>query len=125
MACTAKGLNAVNIKECSCKIIHLRDIDCFHDPPFQVAISNSGTIYVSDGYCNQRVAQFSPEGKHQGDFVLADGAMNVPHSVLLHECSNSLYVADRENSRVHQFDLSTREYKGGTVNPATKEGRYR
>ena len=72
----------------------------------------NGTVYVSDGYCNSRVAQFTPEGEFQGDFALSQGAMNVPHSVLLHECSNTLLVADRESSKVHQFELSSRNYKG-------------
>lgn len=78
----------------------------------QVAVSNNGTIFVSDGYCNSRVAQFSPLGEHQGDFVLDNGAMQVPHSVVLQECSDSVLVADRENSKVHQFELSTRSFKG-------------
>lgn len=71
-----------------------------------------GTIYVSDGYCNSRVAQFSSDGQFIGDFALDKGAMNVPHSVLLHECSDTLIVADRESSKVHQFELSAKKYKG-------------
>lgn len=77
-----------------------------------MAVSVKGAVYVSDGYCNSRVAQFTPEGEFQGDFALPDGAMNVPHSVLLHECSDTLIVADRESSKVHQFELASREYKG-------------
>ncbi len=72
-----------------------------------------GTIYVSDGYCNSRVAQFTAEGDFEGDFVLPKESMNVPHSVLLLECSDALVVADRESSKVHRFELSTRTYKGG------------
>lgn len=78
----------------------------------QVAVSLDGTVYVSDGYCNSRVAQFTSSGEYQGDFLLEAQAMQIPHSVLLHECSGNLIAADRESSKVHQFELSTRKYKG-------------
>ena len=41
--------------------------------------------------------------------------MDVPHSVVLRECSDVLIVADRENSRVCQFDLASRSLKGAPV----------
>lgn len=69
-------------------------------------------MYVSDGYCNARVAQFTSEGEHVTDFMLVEGTMNVPHSLVLHECSDRLSVADRENAKVHQFELSTRKHTG-------------
>jgi hypothetical protein len=78
----------------------------------QVAVGKDGRIYVSDGYCNSRVAQFSGEGVHEGDFVLEEGEMNVPHSLVLDECKDRLMVADRENARVHQFELSSRRVVG-------------
>ena len=36
----------------------------------QVALANDGRIFVADGYCNNRVAQFTAEGKHVGDFLV-------------------------------------------------------
>lgn len=30
--------------------------------PTDVAVSSSGIVYVSDGYCNSRIAVFSPDG---------------------------------------------------------------
>jgi len=79
---------------------------------WQVAVGKDGRVYVSDGYCASRVAQFSAEGAHLGDYVLEEGAMGVPHSVALAECKDRLMVADRENSRVHQFELSSRKFAG-------------
>jgi DNA-binding beta-propeller fold protein YncE len=35
--------------------------------------------------------------------------MNVPHAVLVNECKGVLYVADRENSRVLEFNLQNQE----------------
>ena len=83
----------------------------------QVAVGKDGRVYVSDGYCASRVAQFSAEGVHQADFVLEEGAMNVPHSLALDECKDHLMVADRENSRIHQFELSSRKFVGALSIP--------
>ena len=81
----------------------------------QVAVSNSdGRIFISDGYCNDRVAEFSPKGEHVGDYRLGNGArMSVPHAVVLDECSNALIVADRESSKVQRFDATSRQHTGG------------
>lgn len=78
----------------------------------QVVVANDGRVFVSDGYCNARVAEFAPNGTHVGDFQLSEGTMNVPHSVVLDECSNTLLVADRESARVHRFDLDSRQLTG-------------
>lgn len=49
--------------------------------PTQVAVGRNGSIYVSDGYCNARVAEFAPDGTWVRDYTLpaAEGAMQVPH----------------------------------------------
>ena len=36
----------------------------------QVAVALDGTIYVGDGYCNNRLAKFSASGQYQGVFSL-------------------------------------------------------
>lgn len=78
-----------------------------------MALGNDGTVYVSDGYCNARVQQFSPEGAYQGTFELPQGrTINNPHSIVIGDCPRLLYVADREGQEVHSFDLDSREYRG-------------
>ena len=79
---------------------------------FQVAVGIDGTIYVSDGYCNSRVASFTASGVFIGDYVVNSPVMDVPHSLVLDECGGFLMVADREASKVHRFKLSSREYAG-------------
>lgn len=80
--------------------------DTFNQPN-HVAIAPSGDIYVSDGYQNARVVQFSP----QGDFVRiiggvkgsAPGQLQVPHGVAL-DSRGRILVNDSDNKRVSVFD---------------------
>ena len=78
----------------------------------QVAISGTADVFVSDGYCNSRVAQFSANGSHLGDFV---GSLSVPHAVALDECKGHLYVASREAKRVAVFELASRNELGAAL----------
>lgn len=74
-----------------------------------------GTLYVGDGYCNSRVVEFSAEGEWRGEFVAAGEALRNPHSVVLQECSRSLWVAEREAARVHRFSLDSRSLEGAPL----------
>ena len=68
---------------------------------------------MADGYCNSRVASFTPNGTFHGQFELpGSAALAVPHSLVLDECRNALYVADRESSKVHSFDLGNHQLTG-------------
>lgn len=78
----------------------------------QVVVANDGTIFVADGYCNSRVVRYSAEGNFEAEYKLPRGAMDTPHSLVLHECSNALLVADRERSQVHRFAISNQELQG-------------
>ena len=80
--------------------------------PPQVAIANDGTIFVADGYCNSRVMRFNKEGVYEAEYHLPRGKMDVPHSLVLDECADSLYVADREHSEVHRFSISGQTLQG-------------
>lgn len=71
--------------------------------PTHVAVLNDGSFVVGDGYCNRRVARFDSTGKYTGEASLDD--MFVVHSVIVHECTGVLYVADRQRRRVHSFSL--------------------
>ena len=83
-----------------------------NSPVLQVAVANDGTIFVADGYCNSRVVRYSANGKFEVEYILPRGAMDTPHSLVLHECSDALYVADREHSEVHKFSLSDQKLQG-------------
>ena len=82
-----------------------------HDPahfnlPTDVAIAKDGSIYVSDGYGNNRVMKFSSTGEYLfewGKKGKGEGEFHLPHAIELDNDGN-VYVADRENSRIQVFD---------------------
>ena len=79
----------------------------------QVALSNNGTVYVGDGYCNSRVVEYAPDGTWRGSFELpAPQKMQIPHALAIDECQSTLYVADREAGLVHSFSTATRQLQG-------------
>ena len=72
------------------------------------ALSPRGDIYVSDGYGNARIHQYSPDGKllkSWGQPGTGPGEFNLPHNLCC-DPDGWLYVADRENHRVQVFDGS-------------------
>ncbi|PSC71645.1 peptidyl-glycine alpha-amidating monooxygenase [Micractinium conductrix] len=74
--------------------------------PTQVAVTRDGGVLVSDGYCNSRVAEFGADGRWVFDYKLparGEAQMEVPHSVVYHECHKWVVVADRERGFVHGF----------------------
>ncbi len=74
--------------------------------PTDIAVSEDGSFYVSDGYGNSRVIKFSKDGKFLfawGTFGNKPGEFNIPHGIDLDKNGN-VYVADRENNRIQKFD---------------------
>jgi hypothetical protein len=74
--------------------------------PSDVAIGKSGNLYVSDGYGNNRIVQFTPEGKFVrswGHLGNAPGEFAQPHAVAA-DSQGRIYVVDRNNVRVQVFD---------------------
>ncbi|KAM8778331.1 peptidyl-glycine alpha-amidating monooxygenase isoform 4-T7 [Rhynchonycteris naso] len=86
--------------------------------PTDVAVEpNTGTIYVSDGYCNSRIVQFSPSGnfitqwgEESSGINPKPGQFSVPHSLALVPHLGQLCVADRENGRIQCFQTDTKEF---------------
>jgi DNA-binding beta-propeller fold protein YncE len=81
-------------------------------PPFHyptnVALSTNGDIYISDGYGNSRIHQFSADGKlicSWGEPGSKPGEFQIPHGIAMSR-DGIIYVADRENSRIQLFTSS-------------------
>jgi peptidylamidoglycolate lyase len=76
--------------------------------PTDIAVSDDGSFYVSDGYGNSRVVKFSSKGKYikeWGVYGNKDGEFIIPHGIAI-DRNNKIYVADRQNNRVQIFDSS-------------------
>ncbi len=78
-------------------------------PPFNrptsVAVAPNGDLYVSDGYGNARVHQFSPGGELRrswGEPGTGPGQFMIPHGVTVHR-DGRVFVCDRENDRIQIF----------------------
>ena len=84
-------------------------VDATHfNRPTDIAFASDGSIYVSDGYGNSRIAKFSAEGQflldwgHKGS---GPGEFDTPHGVAV-DAQGLVYVADRGNSRIQVFDAN-------------------
>ena len=74
--------------------------------PTDVTWDREGSIFISDGYINSRVAKYDKNGdwvKQWGQFGKAPGEFNTPHSIASDKQGN-IYVADRGNRRIQVFD---------------------
>jgi DNA-binding beta-propeller fold protein YncE len=78
-------------------------------PPFHyptnVALSPAGDLYVTDGYGNARVHKYDPAGRllfSWGEPGGGPGRFRVPHGIAVGH-DGTVYVADRENSRLQLF----------------------
>src|SRR4029453_11460021 len=84
--------------------------DLFNQPN-HVAVAPNGDIYVSDGYVNARVVQFSKDGKYVrmigGVKGSQPGQLQLPHGVAL-DSRGRILVNDSDNKRVSVFDKDGR-----------------
>ena len=75
-----------------------------------VAFGPGGTIFVTDGYRNARVVEFTRTGRRLREWGSAGagpGQFKLPHSIVV-DPNGVVYVADRENGRIEEFDLHGR-----------------
>jgi peptidylglycine monooxygenase len=73
--------------------------------PTDVAVSEVGDIYVTDGYGNSMVHWFSPEGELRGSWGqpgTGPGEFTTPHGIWVDKTGHVL-VGDRENNRLQVF----------------------
>jgi len=71
-----------------------------------IAFARDGHLFISDGYRNARILEYTADGKKLGEWGAAGtgpGQFRLPHSIQIDE-NDVLYVADRENGRIQRFD---------------------
>uniref|UniRef100_A0A914L920 Peptidylglycine monooxygenase n=1 Tax=Meloidogyne incognita TaxID=6306 RepID=A0A914L920_MELIC len=88
------------------------DKNHFCKPAGVVVSKMDGSVYVADGYCNNRVVKFSSEGRFISQFGEFNsgrsrlGQFSLPHDITLDEQGGRIFVADRENGRTQVFSIS-------------------
>jgi DNA-binding beta-propeller fold protein YncE len=76
------------------------------DRPTDIGFAASDNFYVTDGYGNARVVEFTRDGKFVrawGSYGSGPGQFNTPHAIAV-DSKGRLYVSDRENNRIQIFD---------------------
>jgi streptogramin lyase len=71
-----------------------------------ITFGPDGRLFISDGYGNGRVLEYTSEGKRVrtwGSKGTGPGQFQVPHGIATD--GRMLFVADRQNSRIQRFDL--------------------
>jgi sugar lactone lactonase YvrE len=77
-----------------------------------IAFGPAGHLFITDGYGNARVLEYTAEGKRVrqwGSPGTGPGEFHLPHAIRI--ADGVVYVADRENGRIQKFDLEGR-YRG-------------
>ncbi len=73
-----------------------------------ITFGPGGRLFISDGYCNARVLEYTADGKlvrEWGKPGTGPGEFKLPHGITI-DTENVLYVADRENGRIQRFDTN-------------------
>jgi DNA-binding beta-propeller fold protein YncE len=73
-----------------------------------IAFAPNGHLFISDGYGNARVLEYTREGKRLNEWGSAGtgpGQFRQPHGIAVDD-RGIVYVADRQNGRLQRFDLS-------------------
>lgn len=72
-----------------------------------IAFGPNGHLFISDGYGNARILEYSATGQRLREWGSAGsgpGQFKQPHGIAIDE-NGMLYVADRQNGRLQRFDL--------------------
>lgn len=75
-----------------------------------IAFGPNGRLFISDGYGNARVLEYTAKGERVREWGKAGngpGELNLPHGIAI-DPQGVVYVADRENGRVQRFSLDGR-----------------
>lgn len=81
--------------------------------PADIAFDSKDNIYIADGYGNNRIVKFSPDGDYileWGTYGKKDGEFHLPHGITIDD-DDLIYVADRENSRIQIFNSNGKYLK--------------
>ncbi|KAM9735351.1 peptidyl-glycine alpha-amidating monooxygenase B isoform 2-T2 [Menidia menidia] len=85
--------------------------------PTDVAVdSETGNVFVSDGYCNARILKFSADGRYLSEWGAGSSdrrrrtPFQIPHSLVFLPDKKEVCVADRENGRIQCFIAETGEF---------------
>jgi hypothetical protein len=76
--------------------------------PTDIAFGLNGDVYISDGYGNSRVVQYTKDGKFVrtwGKKGSGEGEFNLPHGIAVDK-RGRVYVGDRDNRRMQVFDAN-------------------
>jgi hypothetical protein len=85
-----------------------------------LAFAPDGHIFISDGYVNARIMEYTADGKEVREWGRAGkgpGEFHLPHGIQISR-NGIVYVADRENGRIQEFNL-----KGKFIGEIGKLGR--
>lgn len=75
-----------------------------------IAFAPDGHLFISDGYGNARILEYSADGKRirqWGSAGSGPGQFRQPHGIAIDD-HGIIYVADRQNGRLQRFDRSGR-----------------
>ncbi|KAK6105982.1 Copper type II ascorbate-dependent monooxygenase C-terminal domain family protein [Brugia pahangi] len=92
--------------------------------PAGIAVTMDGSIFVADGYCNNRIMKFDRSGQFVTQWGQSNYNMNgmgsvhllLPHDIVANNDGSLLYVTDRENARIQIF-RNDGHIMGQIVNP--------
>ena len=76
-----------------------------------IAFGAAGQLYISDGYANARILEYSGAGKPiraWGTPGKGPGEFELPHGIAIDNTTGTIFVADRENGRLQRFNLEGR-----------------
>jgi len=82
------------------------ETDDLFNRPTDMAFGLNGEVYITDGYGNSRVVQYTRDGKFVrtwGKKGTGEGEFNLPHGIAVDK-RGRVYVGDRENRRMQVFD---------------------